>query len=198
MRLFHLRKRVSMTLASLTVALTGLGAIFAQGQQSETSPPKAESSPNNPALRSPARPSPTGTSTEPQINPQELERLTKAADKVLNRIQAEENDLYLRVSYFEKPERLNPNSYASKEELGQWQTLFQQFKEKHELVSQLYTNVGKDLETELRNAGGGEQIVARFKKFIMDGFPWATIEKKRTLIADLADEEAKLLMFYEK
>jgi hypothetical protein len=32
----------------------------------------------------------------------------------------------------------------------------------------------------------------------MDGFPWATIEKKRTLIADLADEEAKLLMFYEK
>ena len=103
-----------MTLAPLIVALTGLGAIYAQGQQSETSPPKAESSPNNPALRS----SPTGTSTEPQINPQELERLTKAADKVLNRIQAEENDLYLRVSYFEKPERLNPNSYASKD--GAW------------------------------------------------------------------------------
>jgi hypothetical protein len=198
MRLFHLRKRVSMTLASLIVALTGLGAILAQGQQSGPSPSKAESSPDNPALRSPARPSATGTSAEPQINPQELERLTKAADKVLNRIQSEENDLYLRVSYFEKPERLNPNSYASKEELGQWQTLLQQLKEKHELVSQLYTNVGKDLETELRNAGGGEQIVARFKKFIMDGFPWATIEKKRTLIADLADEEAKLLMFYEK
>ena len=116
----------------------------------------------------------------------------------MNRIQSEENDLYLRVSYFEKPERLNPNSYASKEELGQWQTLLQQLKEKHELVSQLYTNVGKDLETELRNAGGGEQIVARFKKFIMDGFPWATIEKKKSLIADFIDEQAKLLAFYEK
>ena len=40
--------------------------------------------------------------------------------------------------------------------------------------------------------------MARFKKFIMDGFPWATIEKKKSLIADFIDEQAKLLSFYEK
>ena len=140
----------------------------------------------------------SATPEEPQINPQELERLTKAADKVLNRIQSEENDLYLRVNYFEKPERLNPNSYGSKDEVAQWQGILQQLKEKHDLVAQLYADVGKNLETELRTAGGNEEIVARFKKFIMDGFPGTTIEKKKNLIADFIDEQAKLLLFYEK
>ena len=153
---------------------------------------------DNPALRSSGKPSGTAASKEPQINPQELERLTKAADKVLNRIQSEENDLYLRVNYFEKPDRLNPNSYASKEEVAQWQGILQQLKEKHDLVAQLYADVGKDLDAELRNAGASEEIVAQFKKFIMDGFPWDTIEKKKNLIADFIDEQAKLLLFYEK
>ena len=76
--------------------------------------------------------------------------------------------------------------------------MLEQLKAKHEMVSQLYVDVGKDLDTELRAAGGNEEIVAKFKKFIMDGFPWATIEKKRTLITDFIDEQAKLLTFYEK
>src|SRR6202042_1522638 len=85
-----------------------------------------------------------------------------------------------------------------KEEVVQWRGLLQELKEKHDLVAQRYTDVGKDLDTELRNAGGNEEIVARFKKFIMDGFPWDTIEKKKNLIADFIDEQAKLLLFYEK
>jgi hypothetical protein len=182
----------------LVAVLTGSAALFAGAQQTNSPTPKPQINSDNPALRSSAKPSGTAAPQEPQINPQELERLTKAADKILNRIQSEENDLYLRVNYFEKPARLDPNGYRSKEEVAQWQGILQQLKGKHELVAQLYTDVGKDLDTEFRNAGGNEEIVARFRKFIMDGFPWDAIEKKRNLIADFIDEQAKLLLFYEK
>jgi hypothetical protein len=180
----------------LIVVLVSFGAIFAGAQQAVSPSPKPKINSDNPALR--GKPADTTTPEAPQINPQELERLTKAADKVLNRIQAEENELYLRVSYFEKPERLNPSSYGSKEEVSQWEGILAQLKAKLETVSQLYVNVAKDLDTELRSAGANEEIVAKFKKFIVDGFPWATIEKKRTLITDFIDEQAKLLAFYEK
>jgi hypothetical protein len=190
----HFEKWRVVGVVQLIVAL-GFWASFAQAQQSGSPAPV---NPSNPASRSSGKTAATVTPEAPQINPQELERLTKAADKVLNRIQSAESDLYLRVNYFEKPSRLNPNGYKSKEELAQWQGILQQLKEKHDLVAQLYSDVGKDLDTELRNAGGNEEIVARFRKFIMDGFPWETIEKKKNLIADFIDEQAKLLLFYEK
>jgi hypothetical protein len=182
----------------LIVALMALGVISAGAQQDVSPSPKPKINSDNSALRSPGQSERRTTPQEPQINPQELERLTKAADKVLNRIQTEESDLYLRVSYFEKPERLDPNSYGSKEEVSQWEGMLEQLKAKLEIVSQLYVDVGKNLETELRASGGNEEVVAKFKKFIMDGFPWATIEKKRTLITDFIDQQAKLLTFYQK
>lgn len=180
------------------VVFIAIGAVFVQAQQTGSPATKPNANSDNPPLRPSGKSSEGAAPAEPQMNPQELERLTKAADKVINRIQVEENDLYLRVNYFEKPERLNPNSYASKEEVAQWQGILQQLKEKHDLVAELYADLGKDLDAELRTAGGSEEIVARFKKFITDGFPWDTIEKKRNLIADFIDEQAKLLLFYEK
>lgn len=182
----------------LIIACSSFGVLCAQAQQAHAPAPKPQISPGNPALRSSSKQSSTTASTASQPNPQELERLTKAADKVLNRIQSEENDLYLRINYFEKPDRLNPNSYASKEELAQWQGILQQLKEKHNLVAQLYADLGKDLETELRNVGANEAVVARFKNLVMDGFPWATIDNKKKLITDFIDEQGKLLTFYEK
>jgi hypothetical protein len=182
----------------LIVVLSGAGVHTAPAQQTASPSPNPKINSDNPVLRSPDKSSGTATPEEPQLNPQQLERLTKAADNVLNRIQTEENDLYLRVSYFEKPERLNPNSYGSKDEVSQWEANLQQLKEKHDLVTQLYADVGKNLEIELRASGGSAEIVARFRKFIMDGFPWATIEKKKSLIADFIDDQAKLLSFYEK
>jgi hypothetical protein len=194
----HFRKKRLVGVAQLVAALVSFGAIFAQAQQalSPVLGPKVNS--DNPASRPSGKPSGTSSPVEPQINPQELERLQKAADKVLNRIQSAENDLYLRISYFEKPGRLNPNAYGSRAEVEQWQGILQQLKEKHDLVAQLYADVAKDLDAELRNAGGNEEIVALFRKFIIDGFPWDTIEKKKNLIAAFIDEQAKLLLFYDK
>jgi hypothetical protein len=195
---FPVLKALTKSLFPPIVALTVFGTLIGQAQPTASPTPQSKVNPDNPPPRPPGKSTGSASPEEPQINPQELERLTKAADKVLNQIQSEENDLYLRVNYFEKPDRLNPNSYGSKDEVAQWQGILQQLKEKHDLVAQLYADVGKNLEAEFRAAGGNEEVIARFKNFIMDGFPWPTIEKKKSLIADFIDEQAKLLSFYEK
>jgi hypothetical protein len=182
----------------MIVALVSSGLPFAQAEQSGSATPSGRTNQDNPALRSPAKQPGKAVRQDSRVNQAQLERLGKAADKVLNRIQAEENDLYLRLNYFEKPDRLNPNSYASREEVAQWQGMLQQLKEKHDLVTQLYTNLGKDLDAELKNADASEELVSQFKKLIVDGFPWDEIEKKKRLIADFIDEQGKLLLFYDK
>ncbi len=179
------------------VAFAGSAIAFGQAEQPGSVTRKPQANPDIPALRSPVQ---TGKATpqEPSVNQQQLERLTNAGDKVLNRIQKEENDLYLRVNYFEKPDRLNPNSYASKEEVAQWQGMLQQLKEKNELVAQLYADLGKNLDAELKDTGASKELVDKFKRLVMDGFPWDEIEKKKKLISDFIDEQGKLLTFYDK
>jgi len=189
----HLLKRCLPAI----IALTGSGMAFGQAEQPAAPPQKPQANPENPALRSHGQ-SVKATSEESLVNKLQLERLTNAADKVLNRIQNEENDLYLRVNYFEKPDRLDPNSYASKEEVAQWQGSLQQLKDKHDLVTQLYADLGKDLDAVFKDCGVSKDLVDQFKKLVMDGFPWEEIEKKRKLIADLIDEQGKLLSFYDK
>ena len=72
----------------LIVVFTGFGAILAQAQQAVSPSPKPKINPDNPAACAPLETAGDSTPTSTQINPQELERLTKAADKVLNRIQS--------------------------------------------------------------------------------------------------------------
>jgi hypothetical protein len=156
----------------------------------ERTTPKKGSSPEHPKAPQQA--------DSDQTQQQQLERMNKATEKVLSRIQAEENDLYLRVGYFSRAERLNPNSYASKDEVAQWRGMLDQLKQKHELVAQLYADLDKDLTTELKTTGVNEQSINRYKKLITDGFPWETIEKKKQLIDEYIDEHNKLLTFYEK
>jgi len=156
----------------------------------ERTTPKKGSSPEHPKAPQQA--------DSDQTQQQQLERMNKATEKVLSRIQAEENDLYLRVGYFSRAERLNPNSYASKDEVAQWRGMLDQLKQKHELVAQLYADLDKDLTTELKTTGVNEQSINRYKKLITDGFPWETIEKKKQLIDEYIDEHSKLLTFYEK
>jgi hypothetical protein len=182
---------------SVIIVLAVFGIAFAQAEQPGASPQKSQANPENAASRPRGQADKT-TPQESSVNRAQLERLTNAADKVLSRIQIEENDLYLRVSYFEKPDRLDPNSYASKEEVAQWQGMLQQLKEKHDLVAQLYADLGKDLDAALKNAGANKELVDQFKKLVIDGFPWEEIEKKKKLIADFIDEQGKLLTFYDK
>jgi hypothetical protein len=192
-----LRAKLLRRCLPVIIVLADSMIAFGQAEQPGSTPRKPPASPDNPALRSPA---PSGKTTGPQnlVNQSQLDRLTGAADKVLNRIQSEENDLYLRVNYFEKPDRLNPNSYASKEEVAQWRGILQQLKDKNDLVAQLYADLGKNLDTELKNTGVSKEIIDQFKKLVIDGFPWDEIEKKNKLIAAFIEAQGKLLTFYEK
>jgi hypothetical protein len=155
----------------------------------------------NPALRADGQQSPAVAASPaqtPNIERAEIERLTTAAGKVIDRIQGGERDLHLRLTYFEKSDRLDPNSYASKDEVTQWQGTLQQLKAQHDRVAQMYTDLAKDLDTALRSTGANPAMTSGFRKYITDGFPWDTIDKKRTLIADYIDEHQKLLLLYQK
>ncbi|MBV9672246.1 MAG: hypothetical protein JO076_05400 [Verrucomicrobia bacterium] len=157
--------------------------------------------PTPPAASQPRAAYPAASPGPPQLDArvrQQLERLTKAADIVLDRIQNEEADLYMRIQYFEKPDRLDPNSYASKDEVGQWQANLQVLQDKSDLVGQLYANLQKNLEGELRSAGANEEITSRFINVVIAGFPWPTIEKKKQLLNRYIDQHGKLLSLYKK
>ena len=182
---------------AVIAALTSSGMAFGQVERPGAPPGKPPAKPEHPGLPSPAQPGKTTPQESSVLKPQ-LQRLSNAADKVLNRIQKEENDLYLRINYFEKPDRLNPNSYASKEEVAQWQRMLQQLKEKNDLVAQLYADLEKNLDAELIETGTNKELADQFKKFVIGGFPWDEIDKKKKLIADFIDEQGKLLLFYEK
>ncbi|HYY28700.1 MAG TPA: hypothetical protein VE860_12175 [Chthoniobacterales bacterium] len=156
-----------------------------------------EVNPDNQALRGRANVSASSAVKQPQIDPIEVQRCGQVAQKIVDRIQTAERDLYMRLSYFEKPARLDPNSYASKDEVVQWQAMLHQLKDQDQRVEQLYADIGRDLETGLRNAGANEDLVASLKKFIFDGMPWDIIEKKKNSIADFISEHERLLTLYQ-
>jgi hypothetical protein len=147
---------------------------------------------------------PTGTGTKPQAAPDKTmleaaqQALGEAANKVLNRIQTEESDVHTRLGYFEKDDRLDPGAYKSIDEVSQWRTLLATLKQRSESVADLYNNLGKYLDIALRNAKVNEQIAARFKEEIINGFPWNTIHKKNALMSEYITDHGKLLDFYEK
>jgi hypothetical protein len=177
-------------------AIVAGGQLFSQEARTDARTGKSPSA-DSAAHSQGKLPTPTPTPQAP-ANRQQLQRLAKEADKVLDKIQTEENDLYLRLNYFEKPERLDPGSYASKDEIAQWRSILQQLKTQNDKVADLYANVGKELDAALKSAGENEEIAGRFKKLILDGFPWDQIERKKKLIADFIEEHGNLLTFYEK
>jgi hypothetical protein len=193
---FYFQIRLAKHLVVYATAIFAASPLFSE--QAETNGRTGKfASPDSVAGAPRARSGPTA-STQTPPNSQQLERLAKVADKVLDQIQAEENDLYLRLNYFEKPERLDPSSFASKDEIAQWRGILEQLKQKNDKVAQRYANVAKDLDAAFKSAGANEGIAAAFKKLILDGFPWDQIERKRQLIADFVEEHGNLLTFYEK
>jgi hypothetical protein len=192
---FYFQIRFARYLLLCATATFAAGPLFSEPAQKNGRTGKSASS--DPAGPPPGAQAGPSTAGQTPANPQ-LERLAKVADKVLGQIQAEENDLYLRLNYFEKPERLDPTSFASKEEIAQWRGMLEQLKQKSDEVAERYANVAKDLDIAFKNSGANEGVAATFKKLILDGFPWDEIEKKKQLIADFIEEHGNLLTFYEK
>ncbi|HEY0794105.1 MAG TPA: hypothetical protein VGD78_23795 [Chthoniobacterales bacterium] len=124
--------------------------------------------------------------------------LTAAASKVVDRIQQEEAELYQKLSYFQKPERLDPNTYASIDEVLAWRKLLQDLAVKQDRVAALYANAGRNLDAELINAKVSAQIAQPFRNSVLDGFPWPTIQKKNQCFQRYIEAHAQLLNLYEK
>ena len=149
-----------------------------------------------------ATPTPSATPTEAEKRFVDAEKSTlqAAGNKLMEEIQANENDLYHRLSFLEKPSRLDPNNYGSQDEIAQWRSLLQEFKQKADTVENLYNGLGKNLDAEIKNSkvNVDPAIASRFKTILLGAFPWDTIKRKSALLTKYIDEHQKLLDFYQK
>src|SRR5690349_14229017 len=87
----------------------------------------------NPTPSPQAAQTPSAKFTEQQMREMAAklqQRVGKATDEVIGRIKKEEDVLSIRLSYFRKPDRLNPATYTSKDDVEQWKQALQQLKEK--------------------------------------------------------------------
>ena len=150
------------------------------------------------------RPTPGGTKpkyTEEQV--QEIvaklqDRIKTATDLVFGRIQKVESDIHLRYSYLRKPERLDPNTYGSKEEVAAWQNSVQQLRDAENNLDKLYANADLDLSNALTQQRINPSIADQLKNELMTTLPLATIKKKSELMHQFIEDHQELLNFYDK
>jgi hypothetical protein len=193
---FQFLAKFSLLATSIAIAVSG--TLRAQDAKSKLKSPITDPT----ATEASATPSATGGRAQATPDKTMLEAaqqaLGEAANKVLNRIQTEESEVHTRLGYFEKEDRLDPSAYKSVDEVTQWRTLLSELKQRSDSVADLYNNLGKYLDIALRNAKVNEQIAARFKEEVINGFPWDTIHKKTALMSEYITDHGKLLDFYEK
>jgi hypothetical protein len=126
------------------------------------------------------------------------QRVGKATDEVIGRIKKQEDDLQIRFSYFRKPDRLNPASYTSKDDVVQWQQSLQQLKEKADTVEKLYAYADQDLGNALIQQRINQPVAEQIKNELLRSFPWDIIKKKNQLLKEFVSEFGDLLTFYDK
>ena len=126
------------------------------------------------------------------------DRISTAANQVIGRIQKEETALRIKYSYLRKPERLDPNTYGSKDEITQWRDSVQQLSQKEELLERLYANADQDLGNALTQQKINQAVAEQVKNELLSSFPWSTIKKKNELMREFAAENDALLSFYGK
>jgi hypothetical protein len=126
------------------------------------------------------------------------ERIGNAADQVFGRIQKQESDLRISFTYLRKPDRLDPSTYASKDDIAQWRASLEQTREKENLLEKLYANADGDLGNALTQQKINQAIAEQIKNELLKTFPWSTIKKRNELMRDYIAQHDELLTFYEK
>lgn len=125
------------------------------------------------------------------------ERIGYAANKVMIPLAQAEDKLYNRFSYFQKPERLDPNTFSSKDEVTAWRDSLKQLRGDEELVERLYANVSDAFENALLSQRISGPLAASIKKQIVGTIPWEVVQKKERLVSEFIENHGKLLTFYE-
>jgi hypothetical protein len=124
------------------------------------------------------------------------ERIGAASETVMVRITNQEKDVRNRFAYFQKPERLDPNSFATKEEIDPWRKLLDEFKQSRDLAVKLYLNADQDLDNALTNQRLTRKIADPVRKELISTFPWESINKRNQLLENYIDEHRSLLDFF--
>lgn len=176
-----------------------LAAALTSSLLAQTPPPKARSP--GPGVTQKGAPAAAAPSPNPAYQREFAEvqdRVGVASGEVMRRIVQAENDVYIRFSYFKKPERLDPNSFATKDEVESWMKSLDELKAHETALDRLYTNADSDLQ----NALVAQQIPSvyadQIKKQLLKSFPWDTIQKKRQLMQDYITSHGELLALYDK
>jgi hypothetical protein len=189
----HLVSAVCFSILSLT-------ASTAFGQT-----PSQNLSPSGPKTRPSASITPSGSASPSATFSQKTyeeavqmlkERIGLASETVMGRITNQEKDVRNRFAYFQKPERLDPNSFATKEEIDPWRTLLDEFKQSKDLAAKLYLNADADLDNALTNQRLTRKIVDPIRKELISTFPWESINKRNQLLQNYIDEHRSLLDFF--
>jgi hypothetical protein len=126
------------------------------------------------------------------------DRIKAATDVVFGRIQKSESDIHLRFSYLRKPERLDPNTYASKGDIASWRNSLEQLTAAQNNLDKLYANADVDLGNALMQQRINPSIANQIKTELMTTFPWTTIRKKSELMRQFVGDHEELLNFYDK
>jgi hypothetical protein len=125
-------------------------------------------------------------------------RVKKAADTVLGRILKEEDDIHIKFNYFRKPERLDPNQYASKDDIVIWRGSLKQIRDKESGLDKLYADADLDLGNALIQQQINQSVADQVKNELLKSFPWSVIKKKSELMRDFIAEHDDLLTFIDK
>jgi hypothetical protein len=190
--------KYSLPPVCLTTLLISTSITLGQSPTPSSSPtgPKARSS----ALASPSgSPNPSATFSE-QTYKEAVEilkeRIGAATEPVMVRITNQEKDVRNRFTYFQKPERLDPNSFASKEEIDPWRTLLDDFKQSKDLAAKLYLNADQDLDNALTSQRLTRKMIDPIRKELISTFPWESINRRNQLLQNYIDEHRTLLDFF--
>jgi hypothetical protein len=125
------------------------------------------------------------------------DRIQKAADAVIGKIQKEEAGIRLKFTYLRKPARLDPNTFGSKEDITAWRDSLQQLKDKESGLDKLYADAEQDLGNALVQQRINQAIADQVRNELLKSFPWNVIKKKSGLMQDYIAEHGDLLTFYE-
>jgi hypothetical protein len=125
-------------------------------------------------------------------------RVKKAADSVMGRILKEEADVHIKFTYLRKPERLDPNKYASKDDIVIWRGSLQQLKDKESGLDKLYADADLDLGNALIQQQVNQSVADQVKNELLKSFPWSIIKKKSELMRDFIAENDEFLTFLDK
>ena len=121
-----------------------------------------------------------------------------ATDKVMTKIIDQEKDLRMRLGYFEKQDRFDPNNFASKDELQSWQELADQFQQSRDRTAKLYGDASENLEAALTEVKIAPDLASAIRKEIISTFPWDDIVKKDDLLTSYVGYHRQLLAFFDQ